>query len=59
MALPWLMPAAFECLVVIGGQGGKRTPDTRITNPFVGVLTGVYSGGTYLTTLTLPLVTCK
>ena len=34
MALPWLMPAAFECPVVIGDQGGNRTPDTRIPNPF-------------------------
>ena len=37
MALPWLMPAAFECPVVIGDQGGNRTPDTRITNPLTDV----------------------
>ena len=37
MALPWLMPAAFECPVVIGDQGGNRTPDTRITNPLADV----------------------
>jgi hypothetical protein len=34
------MPDAFECPVVIGDQGGKRTPDTRISNPLVGMLTG-------------------